>query len=126
MTSYEHYQAVANYVISTWTTTPVFMLGEVIDIPPPYLVLKAYGVNNISTISGKIREDIKGFTIFVYTKNRGLNESIISDLLDTFTMVDANGIIIEDVIQTGDIGKLEDALFESTLSFLTRNIVKRN
>ena len=124
MTSFEHYQAVANYITTQWTATPVFMIGEVIEIEPPYIVLKAYGITNTSTMSGKCREDVKGFTIFTYSTNRGLNESIMSDALDMFTMVNANGVVIEDITQSGVI-RLEDTLYEGMLNLVTRNTVTK-
>jgi len=125
MTAFEHYQAIANYITDEWTATPVYMLGEVIDIEPPYIVLKAFGIANKSTMGGNEREDVKGFSIATYSANRGLNESMMSDLLDAFTMVNANGIVIEDITQMGGIDKLEDNLFEGSLSFATRNFTTK-
>ena len=99
------------------------MAGEEIDIQPPYITVTSYGILNTSNISGNTREDVKGFRINTYSINRGLNESMMSDFLDMFTMVNANGIVIEDITQNSVL-KL-DTFYEGTLNMVTRNTIKR-
>ena len=116
MTSYEQYEEVANYVLSSLVGTKVFMEGEPIDVKAPYVIFRSYGVANEYCV--KTRTDIRGYTLLCYAPNRGRVEKLISDVMDKFCMVGtSSNLRIDDAQWAGFINKLEDDLYEASIMF---------
>lgn len=118
MTAFEQYQAVASHVVDTWTSTPVFMNGEVIDIQPPYLVLDIYNIGMDDGFSCK--ENIQGGKISCFDNHRGKCHKLTSDVQELLYNDKANTITLERVRIDGSIVKYEDNLFSGTVKFTTR------
>ncbi len=116
MTSYEQFVEISEFVKGGTVAAPVFMMGEAIDIPAPYLVLRSFGI--ASTHCGLVRTDTKGYTISCYGVNRGRTESLVSEVLNDFTgVVTPSRLELENLEYTGAINILEDNLHEAVVSF---------
>ena len=124
MTSYDQYVNIATFVKSTFTSAPVFIRGEVIKIDPPYIVLRSFGIiNEHCGFTGVVRKDVKGYNIFVYEKNIGRTEKLLSEVLNDFTaVVTPQGLDLENLSYEGGINRLEDDLYEGVITFRVTSI----
>jgi hypothetical protein len=116
MTPFEQYQEVSQFIIDTFTQTPVFIEGEVIDVLPPYMIVKAYGTGN--QYYNKSRGDTKGYSLVLYDIHRGKVEKLLSDALGTFMQVrTSSGLMIDNATASEYINRLEDTLYEGVITF---------
>ena len=124
MTSYDQYVDVATFVKSTFAAVPVFMRGETITVEPPYVVLRSFGIiNEHCGFTGAVRKDVKGYNLFVYAKNIGRAEKLLSEVLNAFTaVVTPAGLDLENLSYEGVINRLEDDLYEGVITFRVASI----
>jgi len=127
MTSYEQYEEIAHHIKNYFQDTSVFMMGEKINISPPYIVVQSYGITNEACgFTGSTRKDVKGYNIFCYEKNIGKTEKLISDVLDEFTANSTTNKLELDKLEfSGIINRLENTLFEGVISFQVSSIFNK-
>ncbi len=124
MTSYEQFVEVAGFIKAQVVAVPVFMMGEKIGIPAPYIVVKSFGIANVHC--GKARTDTRGYNILCYGNNRGRTESLVSDILDDFTGVATQSRLeLENFEFIGAINILEDNLYEAVISFRVASVFSK-
>jgi len=119
MTSFDHYQKVANHVVGTLAHTKTFIKGEVIDIQPPYAQLDIFGLGKERDRSCPTR--VNGNLVLCFAENRGKAHKLISDTIESLSATRADGIYLEDVEWTGSITKYNDSLFAGEVKFTTRS-----
>jgi hypothetical protein len=117
MTYYDLYKKIATYIDAEWTQTPMFMKGEVISIPAPYVVLDLYGIGQTS---GSCKSPVIGGKLSCYGANRGKTHKLVSDVHEQFKGKIANGIKLENVRIESPITILEDDLFFGIVKFTAR------
>ena len=117
MTLFEQYVDVSEFVQTVLNPiAPVFMEGEVIEVLPPYYVIKAYGVG--AEYMNQTREDTRGYSVYAHGKNRGKTEKIVSDALDLLMQKrTSSGLSIDNAVYAGFINRLEDSLYEGIVTF---------
>ena len=118
MTAFEQYQKVANHIDIMWTATPVFMIGEVINIDAPYIVLDIYGLGVNETYS--CLQNIQGNKISCFGLNRGLAHKLASDAQEAFNNAFVDGLLFERVRIEEPVTRYEDNLYLGVVKFTTR------
>ena len=126
MTPYEQYVSVATFVRSSFTYCPVYMVGERVKTPPPYVVLRSYGVANEGYgFDNGVRKDVKGYSAMCYGTKSGKAELLVSEFLNHFTGIqNSDKLSFEGMTNEGWINRLEDDLFEGLVSFRVSSIFK--
>jgi hypothetical protein len=119
MTSYELYSTVATFISTSWVQTPLFMNGEVITDPLPYVSLDIYPLGGDTEYSDM--NIIHGVRILCYDTHRGRVHKLMSDVVEHFSGVIANGVQLEKVRTEGAIIRLDSGIYEGVVKFNIRD-----